>query len=313
MDRVITQSFLQLDHDIMSLAARAIDQPTLLADANAMLEAAYSGSCALVAYYIEETRSLKVACVGDSRAVLGRKNAEGIWEAILLSHDQTGHNEAEAKRLQADHPDEPDMLKNGRLLGLAVTRAFGDARWKWSQKTQEIAQKRFFGPEPRVPLISPPYLTAEPVITTTEIFPERGDFLIMASDGMWDNLSSEQAVKLVGNWRDTHDLLKEATPSGKIEIPDRWAPSDLSKTVKPSVDREFTKPKILSEKDMVNVDDNAATHLARHALGGGDLDLLTGLISSSPPWTRRMRFVSANIDLSLKHSLKLNFTNTGTI
>ena len=64
------------------------------------------------------TQLLRVACVGDSRAVLGRKGASGDWEAIALSLDQNGYNSDESSRLRLKHPNEPEMLKDGRLLGL---------------------------------------------------------------------------------------------------------------------------------------------------------------------------------------------------
>lgn len=64
------------------------------------------------------------------RAVLGRQNEAGDWEAVVLSVDQNGYNMDEVARLQSEHPNEPDMIKDGRLLGLAVTRAFGDGIWK---------------------------------------------------------------------------------------------------------------------------------------------------------------------------------------
>ena len=94
------------------------------------LAPSYSGSCALVSLYEHKTKLLRVACTGDSRAILGRQNADGEWEAVILSVDQTGYNNVEVARLQSEHPDEPDMLKDGRLLGIAVTRAFGDGLWK---------------------------------------------------------------------------------------------------------------------------------------------------------------------------------------
>ena len=78
-DRAIMRAFLELDQDIMSTARQAVEGPRLLADAITEVGAAYSGSCALLSYYNEESKELKVACTGDSRAVLGRKNAEGKW------------------------------------------------------------------------------------------------------------------------------------------------------------------------------------------------------------------------------------------
>ena len=291
-DRAITRAFLDLDEDIMQVATRAIEGARLLADALAEVVPAYSGSCALVSYYNEASRELKVACTGDSRAVLGRRNNAGQWEAIPLSFDQTGFNKSEVARLEVEHPNEPDMIKQGRLLGLALTRAFGDGRWKWPRDIQEKAQERFFGPETREPLLTPPYLTAEPVITTALIDPDKGDFLIMASDGLWDCLTNEQAVDLVGRWLETYDVTKPApTPDLAKAMPDILAPSDLSKRMEPVPDAKYTTRKKITEKDYVVVDENAARHLARHACGGGNEDLLTGMGTANPPLLRKLRFV----------------------
>ena len=94
----------------------------------------------------------------------------------LTQQNQTGQNRDEVARLHTDHPDGPKFLKDGRVLGLAVTQVFGDSRWKWSRRVQEEAQRRL------------------PVVTTAKIEPESGDFLTMASDNLWDHLTNEQAV-----------------------------------------------------------------------------------------------------------------------
>ena len=288
--QAIRKAFLDLDRDIMDIATAAVEGARFLSDAMSQVGAAYSGSCALVSYYNEESKELKVACTGDSRAILGRKDASGSYKVIPLSVDQTGHNEDEVARLQAEHPSEPDMIKEGRLLGLAVTRAFGDGRWKWSREIQEKARDRFFGHELRDFLISPPYLTAEPMITSTLIQPENGDFLIMASDGLWDKLTSDQAVDLVGRWLETHDISKAAPPPDLARsVPDVLAPSELSQKLKPVRDMAYSKHTKITEKHYVNVDENAATHLARHALGGGDEDRLTGMATALPPFARKLR------------------------
>jgi pyruvate dehydrogenase phosphatase len=41
----------------------------------------------------------------------------------------------------------------------------------------------------------PPYFTAEPEITTTEVQP--GDCVVLATDGLWDCLTTEE---LMGWW-----------------------------------------------------------------------------------------------------------------
>ena len=298
-DQAIKRAFLDLDREIMDVARQAVEEPRFLADAIAEIGPAYSGSCALISYWNEEVKEVKVACVGDSRAVLGRRNDAGQWEAIPLSIDQTGRNKSEVARLEADHPSEPDMIQKGRLLGMAVTRAFGDSRWKWSREIQEKARDRFFGPNLREPLLTPPYLTADPVITTTQIDPDRGDFIIMASDGLWDLLSSEKAVDLVGRWMKVHDV---ANPSPSADLakvaPDVLAPNDLSERMKPVPDMKYTDRKTTAEKDFVVVDENAATHLARNALGGGNEDVLTGMFTAGPPLSRELRYIMSFPDSS---------------
>ncbi len=263
--------------------------PRFLADAIAELAPGYAGSCALLSIYDRASKLLRVACTGDSRAVLGRRNAAGVWEAIPLSVDQTGFNEAEAARIRAEHPDEPDVIKNGRLLGLAVTRAFGDGRWKWSRPVQDKAAKRFYGPAPREGCLTPPYLTAEPVITTTKIEPQNRDFVIMASDGLWDNLTNAQAVELVGRWLETHDPEQEPLPQPSMGLLTSPAQNDALRGRKPEADRNYTGQRLANPESFVVVDENAATHLARNALGGGDEDLSRGAMMAQPPFSRRVR------------------------
>ncbi|KAL6715677.1 [Pyruvate dehydrogenase [acetyl-transferring]]-phosphatase 1, mitochondrial [Lecanora helva] len=292
VDRAIKDAFLKMDRDIMDLGAKAASGATFLTNAMSQLVPCYAGSCALLSYYNSGTQDFKVACVGDSRAVLGRRNASGGWDAFPLSVDQTGYNKDEVSRLEKEHPDEPNMIKAGRLLGLAVTRAFGDSRWKWDCEVQEKAHSRFFGPKIRDYTLTPPYLTAEPVITTTKIEPDKGDFVIQASDGLWDNLTSQQAVDLVGKWLDKND------PSKDIPAPDLAAspatPSaneSISVRQNPDASKSYSETSPVDAKHFVVVDDNAATHLVRNSLGGGDEDRLCGMLTPTPPFARNVRCV----------------------
>lgn len=130
IDQAIKNAFLRLDRDIIEGAATAIEEDRFLNDAMSEVAPTYSGSCALFSLYDPQKQILKVACTGDSRAVLGRRNAQGGWEAMALSVDQTGYNRDEIVRIHAEHPGEPDIIRDGRLLGMAVTRAFGDGIYK---------------------------------------------------------------------------------------------------------------------------------------------------------------------------------------
>ena len=76
--------------------------------------------------------------------------------------------------------------------------AFGDAASKWSSEIQQRLHEEFLGDRVRENVKTPPYFTAEPEITTTEVQP--GDFVAFATDGLRDCLTNEEVVGLVGIW-----------------------------------------------------------------------------------------------------------------
>jgi pyruvate dehydrogenase phosphatase len=218
IESTIKNTFLQIDKSIMERAHTVASwSPAANAAAMKMLFPALSGSCALMAAFDPQNDTLRVACTGDSRAVLGRwDDSTQSYTAIPLSVDQTGFNEAEVARLAAAHPDEPDIIdpKTGRLLGIAVTRAFGDHRWKWDNDTIKSVQAKFWGTAPRPGSKTPPYMTAEPEVTETQVVRadpsvpgqrNKSDFMVMASDGLWDRISSEHAVECVQRWLEARD------------------------------------------------------------------------------------------------------------
>ncbi|KAF9902951.1 hypothetical protein BX616_001754 [Lobosporangium transversale] len=205
----IEQGFIELDQSIVqNTVKRVLEHPSRQLACSSLLPA-ISGSCALLAYVDVQERDLYVACVGDSRAVMGVREllpdgTRHVWRAVSLSVDQTGRNRKEVKRLQAEHPGEEDIVvKRGRVLGgLEPTRAFGDARYKWTKDIQEKVFHLF--PSYRKPythLITPPYVTAKPVVRHHKIQPN-DRFMIMATDGLWDKLTSDEAVQLVGDLLD---------------------------------------------------------------------------------------------------------------
>lgn len=148
-----------------------------------------------------------------------------------MSVDHTGFNPDEVSRLQREHPGEHGIVdpRSGRVHGLATSRAFGDSRWKWPYELTKLAHDKFWGPPPRPDgmIRTPPYLTAEPEITEAKIRSsgEHPDFLIMASDGLWDHMSSEDAVTCVQMW------LEKNKPAALLEEQHRQPSlSDLDKS-----------------------------------------------------------------------------------
>ncbi len=280
VQRAVTRGVVSLDDAIIKTALDISQSVGSLQDKVARLTPGYAGSCALLSIYDPVSSVLHVACTGDSRAVLGRKRPDGTWEAIALSLDQTGRNTDEVARLSREHPGEENIAKDGRVLGIAVSRAFGDGRWKWPLELQQDLMRRFHGPAPLTPkydVRTPPYLTAEPVMTATKIDPGQPTFLIMATDGLWDRLSNQHAVELVGKWLESDGSDKGGTDSNPAR--EHFDFSQL---------RTVVSSKFVEGRTTVQ-DTNAAVHLVRNSLGGNFHELVAARLAFDAPFSRRLR------------------------
>ncbi|KAL7624712.1 [Pyruvate dehydrogenase [acetyl-transferring]]-phosphatase 1, mitochondrial [Parahypoxylon ruwenzoriense] len=278
IDTAIKLGFTRLDHEIVNESVERVLRSNSKRVAAELLGPALSGSCALLSFYDTSAKILRVACTGDSRAVLGRRSPSGKWTATALSEDQTGSNPREVARMRKAHPGEERVIHNGRVLGgLEPTRAFGDASYKWSREVSERLRASFFGRSSSPHLRTPPYVTAEPVVTTTKIQPERGDFLVMATDGLWEMLTNEEVVGLVGKWIETQTAEQSSSKLDsiwtKIFGPIQGLPVEAIKDGGPDGQktpfryRQWGMSPDEKERFVVK-DKNVATHLIRNALGG---------------------------------------------
>lgn len=151
---------------------------------------------------------LFVANIGDSRAVLARRKQK----ALRLSIDH-----------KPDLPDEKERIETagGQVVfsgcwrvahdqvpvRLAVSRSFGDHKLKNNLPASCTA----------------PLVSAEPFVDVHKLNPE-DQFVILASDGVWDRLSDDEAVAIVraemlkwrpaehsvGTWKPTDQAVKAA-------------------------------------------------------------------------------------------------------
>jgi pyruvate dehydrogenase phosphatase len=298
VEAAIKTGFLRLDDEIVNQAARKVLATKNKMQAAEILAPANSGSCALLSFYDTRSKLLRVACTGDSRAVLGRKSTSGKWQVIPLSVDQTGSNPDEAARVRKQHPGE-EPVRNGRILGgLEPSRAFGDATYKWSREVVESLTPHFFARSPRPLLKTPPYVTAEPVVTTTKIEPEKGDFVVMATDGLWEMLTNEEVVGLVGKW-----IESQASSTGNQQFNSAWKRVFGSKDTLPveegqtdDLDGQRSPAELLRRRGLTPVKDqfvvqdkNVATHIVRNALGGSNQEQVSALLTLPAPTSRRYR------------------------
>ncbi|KAK9665160.1 hypothetical protein RND81_14G094400 [Saponaria officinalis] len=165
---------------------------------NAKPQIATVGTCCLVGVIYEHT--LFVANLGDSRAVLGRKNQyTGSIDAVQLSNEHNANFEPVRKELHDLHPDDPQIvvLKHGvwRVKGIIqVSRSIGDVYMKNAQYNREPINAKFRISEP----FQKPIMSANPSIISHHLQPN-DLFLIFASDGLWEHLTNETAVEIVHN------------------------------------------------------------------------------------------------------------------
>ena len=149
---------------------------------------------AVAASAIVRDGELILANTGDCRIVLGVKDPTGHgFLAEQLTIDHTAENASEVRRLQDAHPGERNVIAYKRLLGgLQPLRAFGDFVYKWPY---DAVNRMFGGVPPNYH--TPPYLTSEPEVHRHKL--RNGDaFMILATDGLWDDLSNSKVVDIVG-------------------------------------------------------------------------------------------------------------------
>ncbi|KAF9081996.1 hypothetical protein BGX23_000208 [Mortierella sp. AD031] len=317
----IERGFLKLDQRIVHDTAKRVLEHASQPLACSALLPAISGSCALMAYVDSRDNDLYVACVGDSRAVMGVReptpDGGHVWRAVPLSFDQTGRNKWEVKRLQQEHPgEEATVVSRGRVLGgLEPTRAFGDARYKWTKEVQDKVFSLFPGyRSPRPNYKTPPYVTAKPVVRHHKLRSE-DRFLIMATDGLWDKLTSDEAVQLVGQLLDGkighHEMVldREAILAYRRQLKAKAQETSGTSTATTSVsitpaqqlqqeeEEEELTPANLAPKGPTSQvrkftyrdQANASTHLIRNALGGADDDKVAANLAIPSPISRRHR------------------------
>ncbi|CAI7924460.1 unnamed protein product, partial [Closterium sp. NIES-53] len=158
------------------------------------------GACS-VAAFITPT-AIWVANVGDCRAVLGqvRQVSDGVeCRAVQLTTDHNLSVAAIREKYIAEHADMPDAVveRRGRFRvkgKVMVTKAFGDLYLKSTDFNREPLVSRFRVPEP----FNPPLISADPSVAV-RVFSPHDSFVIVASDGLFEFLSNQEAVNIVAS------------------------------------------------------------------------------------------------------------------
>ncbi|XP_059317506.1 probable protein phosphatase 2C 33 [Lycium ferocissimum] len=157
---------------------------------------------------VKQGKNLVIGNVGDSRAVLGTRGEDDSITAVQMTVDLKPDLPAEAARIRKckgrvfSLHDEPDVARvwmpNSDSPGLAMARAFGDFCLK------------DFG------VISVPDISYRRLS-------EKDEFLVLATDGIWDVLSNDEVVKIVDSASSrssaARSLVEAAVRAWKITYP----------------------------------------------------------------------------------------------
>jgi len=162
---------------------------------------------------------LVAAWAGDSRVVLSTK--DGV--AVELSKDHKASRPDEKKRVQAAGGS---VDSKGRVGGdLAVSRAFGDIMHKGALDGDEFLELIGSIKEQDAFKLQSGPLICTPDILRRVVAPE-DEFIVIASDGVWDVMTSEQACLFVRRFLALNNgdvdaaakaLVKKALVSGTVD------------------------------------------------------------------------------------------------
>ncbi|EKX37869.1 hypothetical protein GUITHDRAFT_154860 [Guillardia theta CCMP2712] len=181
IEAALKEAFLKTDSDLLTsegmseceairreIARRDEDEDE--EDEDGSIHVTDSGSTAVTCLILD--RVIYCANAGDSRAVLCRNGT-----AVDLSEDHKPTNAVERTRIENANGFVEDKRVNGTL---AVARAMGDFSFKADKQLPPEEQQ----------------VTCNPEIKK---FPmqEGDEFIIMACDGIWDVVSSQQCVDLI--------------------------------------------------------------------------------------------------------------------
>jgi len=198
--RAVSQAFTAA----YSAAERELNEPSL------KIEHLYSGCTGISVWF--HGPDLYCACVGDSRAVLGRSIPSGPggkekFKAIGLSYDQK--------------PTRPDERKRIRAAGGRI------ARWR-----RNLGPLRVWIPRDWIPGLAMTRSIGDTILTEYGVIPvpeisyirlaQYDSFVVLASDGVWEFMTSEEVIEFVGNLKKNGTDATEAADCLVREAVRRW-------------------------------------------------------------------------------------------
>ncbi|XP_044508326.1 protein phosphatase 2C 57 [Mangifera indica] len=170
---------------------------------------------------------LFIAHVGDSCLVLSRS---GQAETLTNPHRPYGSNKVSLQEIRRIR-EAGGWIANGRICGdIAVSRAFGDIRFK--TKKNEMLKKGVDEGRWSEKFVSRVKLNKDLVIAWPDIFQidlgSDAEFILLASDGLWDYMNNSEAVTFVRNQLRQHGDVQVACEALAQAALDRRSQDNVS-------------------------------------------------------------------------------------
>lgn len=185
-----------------------------LTESDSGIDHVFSGTTAVVAWLFG--RHLYTAWTGDSRCVIGRattpENGRVKFRAVDLSHDQK--------------PVRPDEKRRVRSAGGRIARwqrNMGPLRvWLPRDWTPGLAMTRSIGDT----VLSEYGVSPVPEVTFTTVGPA-DSFIVLASDGVWEFMTSQEVVDFIGRMRREGRSASDASEALVREAVRRWRRNEV--------------------------------------------------------------------------------------
>ena len=160
---------------------------------NESINSLFSGSTCVSVIFTPER--LIVPNIGDSRAVLGRfDKTTGKYKAIELSRDHKPTEKDEAKRIYENDGRIQPFTEDGEFVGPQRV-------WIKEEEVPGLAMTRSFGDR----VAASVGVISEPEIKEFD-FTEDDKYMIIASDGIWEFISSQECIDIIKSYYESNDL-----------------------------------------------------------------------------------------------------------
>lgn len=155
-----------------------------------------------------------IANAGDCKAELYRRDYYAKYIPVKLNHIHNAKIKSEQNKLKKEFPNEPDIIVSNTLGKsyyvkgkLQPTRSIGDMHLKYKVFNQPPMSMEEKYTKRHIKNFNGPYIKHTPEIITRRL--ENGDdFIVMASDGLWDFLTSLDVSDIVSKYSEKGEIAR---------------------------------------------------------------------------------------------------------